>query len=101
MRSCLDVSAAVHRRAGLGRYAEELTAALVALDAENEYVAFYNRPSEAQITPPLDHLPHLTTNLSNKPWRMSALLAQLARVPQDRLFPGIDLFHVETSMAPA
>ena len=100
MRICLDISPAVHRRAGLGRYAQELTAALLAIDTENEYVAFYNRPSEAQIDPPLDRLSHLTTNLPNKPWRMSVLLAQLARIPQDRLFPGVDLFHATDHLLP-
>ena len=30
MKVCIDVSAAVHRRAGLGRYAQELVRALVA-----------------------------------------------------------------------
>jgi len=100
MRICIDISPAVHRRAGLGRYAQELTATLLAIDAENEYVAFYNRPSEAQIDPPFDRLPHLTTNLPNKPWRMSVLLAQLAHLPQDRLFPGVDLFHATDHLSP-
>lgn len=100
MRICLDVSPAVHRRAGLGRYAYELTTALLALDTENEYVAFYNRPSQAHVEPPLDRLPHLTTNLSNKPWRMSALVGQFAHIPQDGLFPGVDLFHATDHLLP-
>ena len=100
MRICIDVSPAVHHRAGLGRYAQELTAALLAVDDENEYVAFYNRPAEAELGPPLDRLPHLTTNLPTKPWRMSALLAHLARFPRDRLFPGIDLFHATDHLLP-
>jgi len=100
MRICLDISPAVHHRAGLGRYAQELTVALLAVDAENEYVAFYNRPSEAQVDPPLNRLPHLTTNLPNKPWRMSVLLAQFTHRPQDRLFPGVDLFHATDYLLP-
>ena len=97
---CLDVSPAVHHRAGSGRYAQELTAALVAIDPENEHVAFYNRPSEARIDPPLDQLPHLTTTLPNKFWRMSVLLAHFARLPQDRLFPSVDLFHATDHLLP-
>ena len=38
MRVCLDVSAAVHQRAGLGRYAHELIAALVE-QGKHEYSA--------------------------------------------------------------
>ena len=100
MRICVDASPAVHHRAGLGRYAQELITALIAVDPANEYVAFYNRPSEAQVDPPLDRLPHLTTNLPNKPWRMSVLLAHFAHLPQDRLFPGVDLFHATDHLLP-
>jgi glycosyltransferase involved in cell wall biosynthesis len=96
----MNASPAVHHIAGLGRYAQELMAALLAIDTENEYVAFYNRPSEAQVDPPLDRLPHLTTNLPNKPWRMSVLLAQFMHLPQDRLFPGVDLFHATDHLLP-
>jgi hypothetical protein len=38
----LDISAAVHRRAGLGRYADSLTRALVAAHPDR-YALFYNR----------------------------------------------------------
>jgi glycosyltransferase involved in cell wall biosynthesis len=100
MRICIDTSPAVHHRAGLGRYAQELTTALLALDPENEYIAFYTRPAEAQVDPPLDRLPHLTTNLPTKPWRMSALLAHFVGVPQDRLFPSADVFHATDHLLP-
>jgi glycosyltransferase involved in cell wall biosynthesis len=100
MRICINASPAVHHIAGLGRYTQELMAALLDIDSENEYVAFYNRPSEARVDPPLDRLPHLTTNLDTKPWRMSALVAHFARIPQDRLFPAIDLFHATDHLLP-
>ncbi len=100
MRICMDASPAVHRRAGLGRYAQELAGALLELDCENQYVAFYTQPAEAKVDPPLDRLTHLTTNLSAKPWRMSALLAHLTRISQDRLFPGVDLFHATDHLLP-
>ena len=100
MRICVNASPAVHHIAGLGRYTQELMAALLAVDSENEYVAFYNRPSEAQVDPPLDQLPHLTTDLATKPWRMSALLAHFARIPQDGLFPEVDLFHATDHLLP-
>ncbi len=100
MRVCLDVSPAVHRRAGLGRYAQELSAALLEVDAENEYLIFFNRPRAARVEPPLHSLRRLTVAWSNKPWRMSALLAHFAGLSQDRLFPGVDLFHATDHLLP-
>jgi glycosyltransferase involved in cell wall biosynthesis len=100
MRICVNASPAVHHIAGLGRYTQELMAALLDVDSENEYVAFYNRPSEALVEPPLDRLPHLTTNLDTKPWRMSALVAHFTRISQDRMFRGIDLFHATDHLLP-
>ena len=100
MRICVNASPAVHHIAGLGRYTQELMAALLDIDSENEYVAFYNRPSEARVDSPLDQLPHLTTDLATKPWRMFALLAHFTRIPQDRLFPEVDLFHATDHLLP-
>ncbi|MGB3903440.1 MAG: glycosyltransferase family 1 protein [Anaerolineae bacterium] len=100
MRICVNASPAVHHIAGLGRYTQELMAALLAIDSENDYVAFYNRPGEAQVDPPLDRISHLTTNLATKPWRMTALIGHLARIPQDRLFPEVDLFHATDHLLP-
>ena len=100
MRICIDASPAVHHRAGLGRYAQELTSALLAADTDNEYVAFYHRPEGAHVDPPLDRIPHLTTSLNTKPWRLAALLGQFLRIPQDRMFPGIDLFHATDHLLP-
>ena len=100
MRICVDASPAVHHRAGFGRYAQELIGALLAVDQNNQYVAFYNQPAEAQVDPPLDRIPHLTTNLSAKPWRMSALVAHVARIPQERLFPDVDIFHATDNVLP-
>jgi len=88
----LDISAAVHRRAGLGRYAESLTRALVTADPDR-YGLFYNR--ERGITPLLGlaHIPTSTVALGYKPWRMLVWLGQLARVGFDRLLPDAALFH--------
>jgi glycosyltransferase involved in cell wall biosynthesis len=100
MRICINASPAVHHVAGLGRYTQELMAALLAVDPDNDYVAFYNRPAEARVDPPLDSVSHLTTNLPTKPWRMSALLAHFVRISQDWLFPQIDLFHATDHLLP-
>ena len=99
MRVCIDVSAAVHRRAGLGRYAQELTRALVA-QGEHDYVVFYHQRGQAHLDPPIDTLPQLTTRLSVKPWRLWAMLAHFSGVPQDHKFQGVDIFHATEHLLP-
>ncbi|MBN1260832.1 MAG: glycosyltransferase family 4 protein [Anaerolineae bacterium] len=88
----LDVSAAVHRRAGLGRYAESLTRALYAL-IPGELRLFYN--AERGIAPlaGLERMPARTVALGYKPWRMLVWMGQLARLPFNRLVAGTALFH--------
>ena len=88
----LDISAAVHRRAGLGRYAENLARALATANPDR-YTLFYNR--ERGITPLLGlaHVPTRTIALGYKPWRMLVWLGQLALVGFDRLLPDAELFH--------
>ena len=88
----LDVSAAVHRRAGLGRYAESLTRALVAADP-TRFALFYNRERGIEPLEGLEHLPARTVGLGYKPWRMLVWLGQLARIGLDPLLPGAELFH--------
>jgi len=99
MKICIDVSAAVHRRAGLGRYTHELVRALVA-QGEHEYVAFYHQRGQARLDPPIDSLPQLTTRLSVKPWRLTAMLAHFSNAPQDRLFRDVDVFHATEHLLP-
>ncbi len=88
----LDISAAVHRRAGLGRYAEILTRALVAAHSDR-YGLFYNRERGVEPLVGLEHLPARTVALGYKPWRMFVWLGQLARTDLDRWFPNAELFH--------
>ena len=99
MKVCVDVSAAVHRRAGLGRYAQELTAALVE-QGEHEYIAFYHQRGEAHLEPPIDRLPRITTRLSVKPWRLTTMLAYFTSLGMDRLLPDVDLFHGTEHLLP-
>jgi len=88
----LDVSSAVHRRAGLARYAESLTRALVAAGPDR-YALFYNRERGVKPLAGLEHLATRTVALGYKPWRMLVWLGQLARVSFDRLLPDAKLFH--------
>ena len=88
----LDISAAVHRRAGLGRYAESLARALVAA-RPNRYALFYNQERGVEPLAGLEHLPARTVALGYKPWRMLIWLGQLARVGLDRFLPNAELYH--------
>ena len=88
----LDVSAAVHRRAGLGRYAESLTHALIAADP-GRYGLFYNQERGIEPLAGFEDLPACTVDLGYKPWRMLIWLGQLARVGFDHLLPDVELFH--------
>jgi glycosyltransferase involved in cell wall biosynthesis len=88
----LDVSAAVHRRAGLGRYAESLARALVAGEPSH-YTLFYNRERGVEPLAGLEHLSIRSVALGYKPWRMLVWLGQLFCLGFDRLLPGAELFH--------
>ncbi len=88
----LDLSPAVHHRAGLGRYAESLARALVAAEPDR-YALFFNRERGVEPLAGLEHLPTRTVALGYKPWRMLVWLGQLARLGFDRLLPDACLFH--------
>ena len=88
----LDVSAAVHRRAGLGRYAESLVRALVERDPDR-WGLFYNRGGDWHPLVGLEHLPARTVSAGYKPWRMAVLIGQALGIGFDRLLPDGQLFH--------
>lgn len=87
-----DLSAAAHRRAGLGRYAESLAHALIPLLGDR-LAFFYN--AEDGVTPVegLESYPTRTVSLGYKPWRMAVWLGQLGYVPFNSLLPGAELYH--------
>ncbi len=70
MTICLDLSAAAHERAGLGRYAASLAQALLPL--EPGLTVFVNDPRESRLRLPLSDLPTHTANLPRKRWRLRA-----------------------------
>jgi glycosyltransferase involved in cell wall biosynthesis len=76
----IDASPAVHHKAGLGRYAEELIAAL-----GDDIVAFYHDARNATPSERIQSLPRIATDQTPYPWRLRALLAQLANLSQDDL----------------
>ena len=88
----IDVSTAVHSRAGLGRYAEKLTAAVAAQRPE-KIALFHNQDGTGRLPDALKHLPAKQINAGFKPWRMAVLAGQLAHIGFNRLVPDADLFH--------
>ncbi len=95
----IDVSAAVHRRAGLGRYAESLVRAL-AEQFPNRWGLFYNRDKGCQPLAGLERLPTRTVSAGYKPWRMAVYVGQLLGVGFDRLLPDAQLFHATEHLLP-
>jgi glycosyltransferase involved in cell wall biosynthesis len=101
MQITFDLSPAVHRHAGIGRYAHELLAALMRVDHANAYRVFHNQPAPGErVDAPLDQLPRTVLPLTAKPWRMSVLFADFLRVPMDRWIPDADLFHGTDHLLP-
>lgn len=94
----------MHGRAGLGRLAHELTAALLALETEHSFSAFYNAAASAQVVSSFDRMAQIPIRLADKPWRMGVLLAHLLRRPQEKLFactaPPVELFHATDHLLP-
>lgn len=94
----IDVSAAVHGRAGLGRYSEQLAYELVEAQP-GRYALFYNRgrggclPASLQELARTTYLPTRHVNLGYKPWRTAVLLGNSLRLPFNRLVPEARLFH--------
>lgn len=88
----VDVSAAVHARAGLGRYSQRLAEAL-AREAPSRIALFHNQGPQGKLPASLQQLPRRQVQLGYKPWRMAVLLGHLTRVPFNRLVPEAALFH--------
>ncbi len=95
----IDVSSAVHAKAGIGRYAESLARALIARQP-GRFALFYNRERDTQPPAGLEWVPTRTVYAGYKPWRMAVWLGQLARVGFNRLVPGAELFHATEHLLP-
>jgi glycosyltransferase involved in cell wall biosynthesis len=95
----VDVSAAVHAKAGIGRYAGSLARALEAR-APGRFALFYNRTPGSQPPEGLAGLPARTVAAGYKPWRMAVWLGQVARIGFNRLVPDAELFHATEHLLP-
>jgi glycosyltransferase involved in cell wall biosynthesis len=98
MSYCLDLSAAAHERAGLGRYASALAQALLAQGVP--LTAFVNDLGESHLRPPLRDLPTLNAGLSRKRWRLRAAISYFGGPGMDRVFQGVSLFHATEHLLP-
>ncbi len=88
----VDVSAAVHSRAGLGRYAESLARSL-ADTAPERFSLFYNKGRDGRVPESLQSIPQKSIGLGYKPWRMILYLANLLHLSFEPLLPQAALFH--------
>jgi glycosyltransferase involved in cell wall biosynthesis len=95
----VDVSSAVHGKAGIGRYAVSLARALVACQPER-FALFYNRTRHSELPVGLEGIPACTVRAGYKPWRMAVWLGQLARAGFNRLVPDAHLFHATEHLLP-
>jgi glycosyltransferase involved in cell wall biosynthesis len=92
MQVCLDVSAALVQRAGIGRYARELAIALASLNSDDtEFLLFHNR-IPGSLPEPLQSLPRFSSRLGTRAWRLG-LLVQSGLPGVSRPHPAFDLFH--------
>jgi glycosyltransferase involved in cell wall biosynthesis len=88
----LDISPAVHAKAGLSRYADNLARALLQR-APGRFAFFYNHSGDSHIPPWLTGRMTRSVRAGYKPWRMMVWLGQLARIGFDRLLPDCELLH--------
>ncbi|MBI4673354.1 MAG: glycosyltransferase family 4 protein [Chloroflexi bacterium] len=100
MRITLDLSPWVHHHAGLGRYAGELSAALMRVAPQYEYLGLYHAPRVIPIEGELRSMKTARVPLGAKPWRMSVLLAYYLRLNMDRFLPATDIFHATDHLLP-
>ncbi|NDJ54226.1 MAG: glycosyltransferase family 4 protein [Chloroflexi bacterium] len=91
-RIVVDVSAAINGRAGLGRYAASLAAAL-AEQHPGQVALFGNRSEDARPVPAFKDVPLRTVAMSYKPWRLAVYLGQLSSMNFARVVGPSDLYH--------
>jgi glycosyltransferase involved in cell wall biosynthesis len=95
----VDVSSAVHAKAGIGRYAGSLAQALVAREPDR-FALFYNRTRDSLPPEGLESIPARTVRAGYKPWRMAVWMGQLSGIGFNRLVPGAELFHATEHLLP-
>lgn len=96
----IDISPAVHSRAGMGRYAEKIADEV---SQKRKVTLFHNQGKGAFVPSRLTHLPAYRINAGYKPWRMAVLLAQYAQMPLlslDKKLSDATIFHATEHLLP-
>ena len=100
----LDAGPAVHQRAGLSRYTQQLAASLNRDCADDIVLTlFYNRHSNHQLPATLRSLPAQSLTLGQYAWRLSVLASQISRfpyLPMRGLLRGQCLYHATEHLLP-
>jgi glycosyltransferase involved in cell wall biosynthesis len=97
----IDYTPAIQQHAGIGRYTDALTRALVALGTEDSLRLFYTDPLGRAPAAPLDRLPRRMLHQANKEWRLRVLLASFLRRPMYQVVdPDTDVFHATDNVLP-
>ena len=100
-RFTIDYTPAIQQHAGIGRYADELTRALIALQPDDDWQLFYVDPENGVPAPPLDRIARTTLCQSNKRWRLSVLLNTYSQRAMDQqLHAHNGLFHATDHLLP-
>lgn len=105
MRGCavtLDAGPAVHQRAGLSRYAQQLAFHLFANHKSDvDLTLFYNAHSDHTLPTTLLPIPTETISLGQYRWRLSVLAGQILRAAayESRL-PAGQLYHATEHLLP-
>ncbi|MCB0108671.1 MAG: glycosyltransferase family 4 protein [Caldilineaceae bacterium] len=97
-----DAGPAVHQRAGLSRYTQQLAHQLVTHHADElDLTLFYNAHSGHQLPPALQQAQVQTLALGQYAWRLSVLAGQLLRVANyERRLPTGQLYHATEHLLP-
>ncbi len=95
----VDVSSAVHAKAGLKRYAQNLVRALEPLLAERLHL-FQNNLGRRGPLPGWEGHPTAGVPHGYRVWRALVLLRQALRWPMDDLLPEASLFHATEHLLP-
>ncbi|MGC9361089.1 MAG: glycosyltransferase family 4 protein, partial [Anaerolineae bacterium] len=95
----VDVSSAVHQKAGLKRYTECLVDALIPLLGDR-LALFHNGGRVARVPPAWEGVTRVSVKAGYKPWRASVCLRQLAHFWMDGLLPDATLFHATEHLLP-
>lgn len=95
----VDVSSAVHAKAGLKRYAENLVRALEPLLGERLRLFQNSLGRRGPLTGWEDH-PTVGVRYGYRVWRALVLLRQALHWPMNALLPGASLFHATEHLLP-